>query len=96
MAPELMPSLKETFCRRARSQPAQDLKQGGVIVSKHAEERQVHKPDNLITERDIDPDFGLFTEASFPGGLEDKAQRDAIEHALPKETPSGKPASDQG
>lgn len=95
MAPGLMPSLNETFCRRARSEPAKLLNQGGVIVSKNAEERQVHKPDNLITERDIDPDFGLFTEDSFPGALEDEEQRDAIEHAIPKGQPSGKPASGQ-
>ncbi|PZT57296.1 hypothetical protein [Paenibacillus silvae] len=65
-------------------------------MSKNAEERQVQKPDNLVTERDIDPDFGLFTEDSFPGALEDEDQRQAIEHAIPKEQPSDKPASDQG
>lgn len=41
--------------------------------------------DNLVTERDIDPDFGLFTEDSFPDALEKEDQRDAVEHAIPKE-----------
>ncbi|MCG7377645.1 hypothetical protein J2W91_005541 [Paenibacillus amylolyticus] len=51
------------------------------------------EPDNLVTERDIDPDFGLFTEDSFPDALEDEDQRDAVEHAIPKEEPDSKDAS---
>ncbi|PWW45105.1 MULTISPECIES: hypothetical protein [Paenibacillus] len=47
--------------------------------------RQVHEPDNLVTERDIDPNFGLFTEDSFPEALADKDQLDAVKHAIPKE-----------
>ncbi|MFE6075187.1 hypothetical protein ACFVQB_11995 [Paenibacillus sp. NPDC057886] len=47
--------------------------------------RQVHEPDNLVTERDIDPNFGLFTEDSFPEALTDEDQLDAVEHAIPKE-----------
>lgn len=52
---------------------------------KEDRQKQVHEPDNLVTERDIDPDFGLFTEDSFPEALEDEDQRDAVEHAIPKE-----------
>ncbi|WP_128100613.1 hypothetical protein [Paenibacillus sp. DCT19] len=51
------------------------------------------EPDNLVTERDIDPDFGLFTEDSFPDALEDEEQRDAVEHAIPKERANSKDAS---
>lgn len=51
------------------------------------------EPDNLVTERDIDPDFGLFTEDSFPDALEDEDQRDAVEHAIPKERANSKDAS---
>lgn len=51
--------------------------------------RQVHEPDNLVTERDIDPNFGLFTEDSFPEALADEDQLDAVEHAVPKETVEG-------
>ncbi|PAF31466.1 hypothetical protein [Paenibacillus sp. 7516] len=47
--------------------------------------KHVETPDNLVTERDIDPDFGLFTEDSFPDALEKEDQRDAVEHAIPKE-----------
>ena len=50
-------------------------------------------PNNLVTERDIDPDFGLFTEDSFPDALEDEDQRDAVEHAIPKESAKSKDAS---
>lgn len=56
--------------------------------------KHAHEPDNLVTERDIDPDFGLFTEDSFPEALEDEDQRDAVEHAIPKEKASRKPSSD--
>ncbi|PIH59464.1 hypothetical protein [Paenibacillus sp. LK1] len=51
--------------------------------------RQVHEPDNLVTERDIDPNFGLFTEDSFPEALADEDQLDAVEHAIPKENNEG-------
>jgi hypothetical protein len=51
--------------------------------------RQVHEPDNLVTERDIDPNFGLFTEDSFPEALADQDQLDAVEHAIPKENNEG-------
>ncbi|MDR9744011.1 hypothetical protein MHB84_07255 [Paenibacillus sp. FSL F4-0087] len=51
--------------------------------------RQVHEPDNLVTERDIDPNFGLFTEDSFPEALADEDQLDAVEHAIPKENSEG-------
>ncbi|MBY0219526.1 MULTISPECIES: hypothetical protein [Paenibacillus] len=47
--------------------------------------KHVEAPDNLVTERDIDPDFGLFTEDSFPDALEKEDQLDAVEHAIPKE-----------
>ncbi|MEO2205154.1 hypothetical protein ABGV42_15580 [Paenibacillus pabuli] len=47
--------------------------------------KHVDTPDNLVTERDIDPDFGLFTEDSFPDALEKEDQLDAVEHAIPKE-----------
>lgn len=46
-------------------------------MTKNAQERSSKQPDNLVTERDIDPDFGLFTEDSFPDALEDKDQREA-------------------
>ncbi|MFS0857975.1 MULTISPECIES: hypothetical protein [Paenibacillus] len=51
--------------------------------------RQVNEPDNLVTERDIDPNFGLFTEDSFPEALADEDQLDAVEHAIPKENNEG-------
>lgn len=63
-------------------------------MTQNNEEEQVKKNKNLVTERDIDPDFGLFTEDSFPGALEDEDQRDAINHAIPKEQTSDKPSSD--
>ncbi|WP_440117012.1 hypothetical protein [Paenibacillus sp. QZ-Y1] len=52
--------------------------------------RERQEPDNLVTERDIDPKFGLFTEDSFPEALKDEDQRDAVEHAIPKEKASRK------
>ncbi|WP_151733180.1 hypothetical protein [Paenibacillus tengchongensis] len=39
--------------------------------------------DDLVTERDIDEEFGLFQEGSYPAALQDDAQRAAVEHALP-------------
>ncbi|MGQ8870808.1 hypothetical protein [Paenibacillus sp. TSA_86.1] len=59
-------------------------------MTKNNQKKQDHKPDNLVTERDIDPDFGLFIEDSFPGALENEDQRDAIKHAIPKEQTSDK------
>jgi hypothetical protein len=56
---------------------------------KNDHKRQVHEPDNLVTERDIDPNFGLFTEDSFPEALADEDQLDAVEHAIPKENNEG-------
>ncbi|MDF9842423.1 MULTISPECIES: hypothetical protein [unclassified Paenibacillus] len=41
--------------------------------------------DGLVTERDIDEDFGLFQEGSYPGSLRDEEQEAAINHAVPKE-----------
>lgn len=60
---------------------------------KDEHKRDVHEPDNLVTERDIDPGFGLFTEDSFPGALKDEDQIDAVEHAIPKEEKSSKNAA---
>ncbi|SCY40768.1 hypothetical protein SAMN05720606_104285 [Paenibacillus polysaccharolyticus] len=57
-------------------------------MTKNNEEEQVKENKNLVTERDIDPDFGLFTEDSFPDALEDKDQRDAVKHAIPDEQTS--------
>ncbi|AIQ50863.1 MULTISPECIES: hypothetical protein [Paenibacillus] len=41
--------------------------------------------DNLVTERDIDEDFGLFQEGSYPGALPEEDQEAAINHAVPDE-----------
>ncbi|WP_186812331.1 hypothetical protein [Paenibacillus xylanexedens] len=57
-------------------------------MTKKNEEEQVKENKNLVTERDIDPDFGLFTEDSFPDALEDEDQRDAVKHAIPDEQTS--------
>lgn len=57
-------------------------------MTKNNKEEQVKEHKNLVTERDIDPDFGLFTEDSFPDALEDEDQRDAIKHAIPEEQTS--------
>lgn len=43
--------------------------------------------DSLITERDIDEEFGLFQEGSYPDALLDKDQKEAIQHAILKEEP---------
>ncbi|MEK4062743.1 MULTISPECIES: hypothetical protein [unclassified Paenibacillus] len=40
--------------------------------------------EGLVTERDIDEQFGLFQEGSFPGALPDDDQQAAIDHAVPK------------
>lgn len=47
--------------------------------------KNANEPDSLITERDIDVNFGLFQEDSFPDALADQNQKEAINHALPKE-----------
>lgn len=57
-------------------------------MTKNNEDEQVKENKNLVTERDIDPDFGLFTEDSFPDALEDEDQRDAVKHAIPDEQTS--------
>ncbi|WP_434752609.1 hypothetical protein [Paenibacillus amylolyticus] len=62
-------------------------------MTKNNQEKQDHTPDNLVTERDIDPDFGLFIEDSFPGALQNEDQRNAIKHAIPKEQTSDKPSN---
>ncbi|KAA9004691.1 hypothetical protein F4V43_10225 [Paenibacillus spiritus] len=41
--------------------------------------------DGLVTERDIDEEFGLFREGSYEDSLSDEDQRDAIRHGLPDE-----------
>lgn len=41
--------------------------------------------DDLVTERDIDEDFGLFQEGTYPDALPDKDQEAAINHAVPEE-----------
>ena len=41
--------------------------------------------EDLITERDIDEDSGLFQEDTYPGALPDKDQKAAVNHAVPKE-----------
>lgn len=64
-------------------------------MTNNNQKEQREKTKNLVTERDIDPDFGLFTEDSFPGALEGKDQHDAIQHAIPKDRPSDEPSSDK-
>ncbi|CAM4149830.1 hypothetical protein [Saccharibacillus endophyticus] len=39
----------------------------------------VHHPDNLVTERDTDPENGLFREGSFPSSLPDEVQKNLID-----------------
>ncbi|MFM9276515.1 hypothetical protein [Paenibacillus jiagnxiensis] len=46
-------------------------------------ERENPVSDDLITERDIDEEFGLFKEDSFPAALVDRDQKDAQEHGRP-------------
>lgn len=41
--------------------------------------------EGLVTERDIDEEFGLFQEDSFPDALPDSDQQAAVKHAVPKE-----------
>ncbi|WP_342424355.1 hypothetical protein [Paenibacillus sp. FSL E2-0178] len=41
--------------------------------------------EDLITERDIDEESGLFQEGTYPGALPDKDQKAAVNHAVPKE-----------
>ncbi|MBY9077489.1 hypothetical protein KIH86_10925 [Paenibacillus sp. HN-1] len=57
--------------------------------------------EDLITERDIDEEFGLFQEGSFPDALPDDNQIEAIRHALPEDdgrtaTPYNKELNDNG
>ncbi|MDO7907136.1 hypothetical protein Q5741_12020 [Paenibacillus sp. JX-17] len=47
---------------------------------------------DLVTERDTDPEFGLFKEESFPQALKDKDQKAAMEHAIPRENQLHKPS----
>ncbi|MFD1772724.1 hypothetical protein [Paenibacillus rhizophilus] len=47
--------------------------------------RSGSEEDDLVTERDIDEEFGLFQEGTFPDALPDKDQIEAVRHALPKE-----------
>lgn len=47
------------------------------------EERENPVSDDLITERDIDEEFGLFKEDSFPAALSDRDQKAAQEHGRP-------------
>jgi hypothetical protein len=44
---------------------------------------EVPDEEGMVTERDIDDDFGLFQEGSFPDALPDKDQQAAINHAVP-------------
>jgi len=39
----------------------------------------VHHQDNLVTERDTDPENGLFREGSFPSSLPDEVQKNLID-----------------
>ena len=48
-------------------------------------QEETNEPESLITERDIDEKFGLFQEDSFPDALADQNQKEAINHALPKD-----------
>lgn len=52
---------------------------------KKSADEQEPGTDDLITERDIDEDSGLFQEGSYPGALPDEDQKAAINHAIPKE-----------
>ncbi|MFB5679471.1 hypothetical protein ACE3NQ_00920 [Paenibacillus terreus] len=47
------------------------------------EERENPVSDDLITERDIDEEFGLFKEDSFPEALDDPDQKATQEHGRP-------------
>lgn len=39
--------------------------------------------DDLVTERDIDEQFGLFKEHTFPGALTREEQQASLGHAVP-------------
>lgn len=41
--------------------------------------------EGMVTERDIDDEFGLFQEGSFPDALPDDDQKAAMNHAVPDE-----------
>ncbi|MDO3408484.1 hypothetical protein QWJ34_01750 [Saccharibacillus sp. CPCC 101409] len=42
-------------------------------------DRETEDADDLVTERDIDPESGLFREGSFPASLPDEVQRNLID-----------------
>lgn len=41
--------------------------------------------DNLVTERDNDPDFGLFREESYPDADKNEVQKRLIDNELPRD-----------
>ena len=49
------------------------------------EHKQNPNEDNLVTERDTDPKFGLFREDSFPDSGTDEVQKRVIENELPRD-----------
>ncbi|UQZ35030.1 hypothetical protein C2I18_16775 [Paenibacillus sp. PK3_47] len=55
-------------------------------MNKHGKPDTGKVPDEegMVTERDIDEEFGLFQEGSFPDALPDDDQQAAINHAVPK------------
>lgn len=56
-----------------------------MTMHKESADDNQHVPEDLITERDIDEQSGLFQEGSYPGALPDKNQQAAVNHAVPKE-----------
>ncbi|WP_157794177.1 hypothetical protein [Paenibacillus donghaensis] len=58
-----------------------------MMSDKKYNARTEEESEDLVTERDIDEDFGLFQEGSFPGALPDDDQIDAINHAVPEKKP---------
>ncbi|AIQ56434.1 hypothetical protein [Paenibacillus borealis] len=54
-------------------------------IHKKAADGEEQDREDLITERDIDEESGLFQEGTYPGALPDKDQKAAINHAVPKE-----------
>lgn len=49
--------------------------------------------ESLATERDIDEEFGLFREGSFPDALPEEDQIEAVRHALPEDGGTSKDSS---
>ena len=45
-------------------------------------DRDTVSADNLVTERDTDPESGLFRESSFPASLPDEVQRNLIDSEI--------------